>query len=314
MMLPYFPFDQSGFTMAMGVQPLALRHLIEVDAVEARGELHLKRALLDTDAPTYAALPPSTMALQWDALSVVLPAMATRYPHWFTLRRSGDEWHWHNALLDEATRFAFGVDATLPHAPLEWLGRQVQEDLVLLAPDAAAGFPLVGGVLCFPNMWSLGEKLGQPLMQIHQTVPGFAEHVGRSSALLFARMKQWHPVWRLNWSILPLPRLNLVPQFFGENTQAASELTLATIGARCHLRIERQTLTRLPMTGAILFGIHTYQMPLEELTAHPTQLRQFAAYLPTIPADMLHYKGIDRFSDLLREYLRLQLARSPEQG
>jgi hypothetical protein len=39
--------------------------------------------------------------------------------------------------------------------------------------------------------------------------------------------------------------------------------------SRVRMRVERQTLRRLPRTGAIVFGIRTYQTPLETLAAEP---------------------------------------------
>ena len=308
-MLPYFPFDPATYAMTMGVQPLALRHIIEVDTATVLDELHLKRELLDADAPTYCALPPNTSMMQWDALSVLLPAMATRYPQWFSLHRAGAAWEWQNRLQ---TRGDALLSLAMPRrCPMGrshgWGDRcrricccwhQMRQRAIRWWAASYAS-PICGG-------WR--KSWGSRSCRFTNPCQGFAEAVGRSTELLFARMKQWHPVWRLNWSLLPLPRLNLVPQFFGENDAAAAALTLANIGARCHLRIERQTLTRLPMTDAILFTVRTYQMPIARLAEQPERLRQFAAYLPTVPAALLRYKGIDRYHDLLLEYLRLQLA------
>ncbi len=305
-MFAYFPFDTPTFAMTMGVRPLAPSKVIEIDPAEVQGEVRLKRDLLATDPTTYRMLPPATLAMQWDTLDFVLPALAMGYPQWFRLHRSGDRWRWHNHLTHEVHHFLFGDADTLPQAPLEWLGRQVQEDLVLLAPEPQRGFPLVAGVVCFPNMWGLTEKFGQPLAHIHQPVPGFAEHIGHSTQLLFERMKPQRPVWRLNWSILPLDRLNLAPQFFAENAQAAQRLTPTTIGERGMLRVERQTLTRLPATGAILFTIHTYQASLATVARDPVRRHQLAHYLSTVPMDILRYKGIDRFVKMLIDYVHDQ--------
>ena len=307
-MLPYFPFAQTPFALAMGVQALAPERLIEIDPAEVLGEIRLKRRLLTEDHTTYCVAPTETGALQWDVVAVILPALAARYPQWFRLRRDGPAWLWENRLLHETMPFTLGDAATLPHMPLEWIGRQVQEDLLVLAPVPEAGFPLVAGVLCFPNMWDLAQKLGQSLLTIHTPVPQFADQVGRSTTLLLERMKVGRPVWRLNWSILPLDRLNLVPRYAPENAAAARAMTLINVGEQCFVRIERQTLTRLPTTGGILFTVHTYQTPLVTLARHSPLLQQLAAYLPTVPPTMLRYKGIDRFYDVLMDYLHQQIA------
>src|SRR5581483_2351949 len=50
------------------------------------------------------------------------------------------------------------------------LGRSLEPDLLLLAPDMQGNFRLHGGVLCFPTGWALEEKLGHTIDFIHGVV------------------------------------------------------------------------------------------------------------------------------------------------
>jgi Protein of unknown function (DUF3445) len=57
------------------------------------------------------------------------------------------------------------------------------------------------------------------------------------------------------------------------------------------IRHERQTLRRLPRTGAILFLVRTYIKPLTELRDEPDSLRAFLASVRAMPPNMAKYKG-----------------------
>ena len=44
-------------------------------------------------------------------------------------------------------------------------------------------------------------------------------------------------------------------------------------GQRLHLRVERQTLLRLPKSNAVLFTIRTYMNPLSTFEGRPDRVR-----------------------------------------
>ena len=249
---------------------------------------------------------PDTASLQWEVVELLLQNMAAHYPQYFTLSKDGNRWTWCNRLLNEETQFVFGQCESLPQPPLDWVGRQVQEDLLILQSTEDGSMPLVAGQLCFPNAWCLDDKMQQSFLAIHGNVPLFAEHLGRSSSLLLQRLKVGRPVWRLNWSIKATSRLNHTPRFQYEEQQSAQEITRENIGERCFLRIERQGLTRLPDTHAILFTIHTYQYPLAQVVQTVDAACRMYNIVKTMPEEMLIYKAISPFVDVLLAYLASQ--------
>jgi hypothetical protein len=197
----------------------------------------------------------------------------------------------------------FGEQHSLPLPPLDWLGRQVQEDLLILDSTKTEGIPLVAGQLCFPNAWCLADKLGQSFLDIHNDVPQFEKYLGRSSMLLLEQLKTGRPVWRVNWAIKSTSRLNLTPRFYHEVQQSYQNLTKENIGKHCFLRIERQALSRLPKTHGILFTIHTYQDSIENVSRSSEDAHRMANVIRTTPEDILVYKGIAPFGDMLLYYL-----------
>jgi len=301
-MLPYFPLSDDVYKMALGVQPLNSTPIIEIDPLNYQVEIALKQELLQSDYPYYFIGPPETEAMQWETLELLLPDLALHYPQYFSLRTEGEKWHWHNRLLNTKLSFRLGERDSLPLPPLDWLGRQLQEDLLILDGNGE-GIPLVAGQLCFPNDWCLEDKIGQSFLEIHQPVPLFAEQIGRSSYLLMERLKLGRPVWRINWGIKPSNRLNLATKFKPELQSLHRDITLENVGESCFFRVERQGLLRLPRTEGVLFTIHTYQTLLKILATNREQASRLYGVLKTMPATSLEYKGMTPYIELLLKYL-----------
>lgn len=306
-MLPYFPFTDQPFKMTLGVRPLEDGRLIEIDPLAYQAEITLKQELLRTNHSDYFQSLPATEDLQWEAVETLLPNLALHYPQHFQLTVEGDRWTWHNRLQATTTDFRLGLLESLPLAPLDWLGRQVQEDLLLLKGTPADGMPLVAGQLCFPNAWCLEDKLGRSFLEIHDEVALFREQIGRSSNLLLERLKVGRPAWRINWAFKSISRLNLTPRFLPEARKASLAITPENAGERCFMRLERQTLARLPKTQALLFTIHTYQETVTKATENINHARRINHILQTTPKEVLIYKGIEPFIQPLLAYLAARI-------
>ncbi|MFY0582326.1 heme-dependent oxidative N-demethylase family protein [Cystobacter fuscus] len=147
------------------------------------------------------------------------------------------------------------------------------------------GLPLIAGQLCFPAGWCLEDKLGHPVLDIHATVPGFGEQLGGATARLMRGLKSGRPVTRVNWGISVTPQLDLAPWTQPEWRHLRQEVTPLNAGEKCYLRLERQTLSVLPASGAILFTIHTYRAPVATEVEDPERRRLLAGVLRTLPRD-----------------------------
>ena len=302
-MLPYFPFGQH-YNEKMGTALLpADMPLVEVDD-QYTTEIALKRQLL-TEFPGYyfQALPGYEIA-QWDVLELILRNLAQAFPTFFSLQQNQNHWQWANHQLRENWTFTVGDSATLSGAPLDWVGRQIQDDLLLLVGTDAR---LVAGLLCFANDWSLNDKMGLPFWQIHAPITPIVEPMMRAAQHLMARLPAGRSVWRLNWSIKLSNQLDMTTRHEAELRQQyinkLDELTPDTIGQQLYLRVERQTLTRLPRSGAILFGVHTYQNLLAHETADPDRAKRMVQVVGTTPPAMLDYKSMTAFLPMLLDYL-----------
>ena len=168
-------------------------------------------------------------------------------------------------LVNRVSGDRWTVEGDVPD-PLDIAGRLVQEDLCILQ-EVEGELRLTAGVLCFPNRWRLSDKLGRPMMAIHEPVPSYAERLGKPVDRFIGMLAPERPVWRLNWSLTDDPAL-FQPVGHGRR-DTDPDITPENAGPRIFLRVERQTLRRLPRTGAVLFTIRTHQRPLESAGGPP---------------------------------------------
>jgi hypothetical protein len=137
--------------------------------------------------------------------------------------------------------------------PLALLGQIVQEDICILQ-KIGDEHVLTAANLCFPAYWLLAEKAGRPLMHIHGTVPEYHADIARRVQRLFDGVRVGQPLWRHNLIWRDDPEL-----FQPLSVHALRKTAPAPDKAR-FMRAERQSILRLPETGAVVFSIHTYMV------------------------------------------------------
>lgn len=162
-----------------------------------------------------------------------------------------------------------GVSVPLdPAAPLLTLGRLVQEDFAihLAQGDEHA---LMAAILCFPASWTLAEKIGRPLTAIHTPVEVYDDGLARRVQRLFDAIRPGQVLWRANALLYEDPALHQ-PRREGETRPKPQ--------SRNYLRSERQCLLRLPVSGAVVFSIHTVVVHVDDVP--PLALAAFRALHP----------------------------------
>jgi hypothetical protein len=145
-------------------------------------------------------------------------------------------------------------------APMVVAGRLAQENfLAMLKPEGAEEHVLVSGVLCFPAHWTLSEKIGRPLIRIHKPVRGYEEGLASRVQRLFDGVRPGRPLVRANW------HFSATPEIYTPMREDA-KVHFSASPNQDWLRVERQTVLRLPETGAAIFGVRTIVTPLDGLT------------------------------------------------
>ena len=191
--------------------------------------------------------------------------------------------------------------------PLVEAGLLVQDDLCIMI-QRDGQWRLDGAFLCFPSVWRLHDKLGHGMAAIHEPIGHYDELESRVDRL-FDRMRVGQAVWRRNMSLKPTHTLFLP---ISKSTTSASTVSIAEDGSPYWIRSERQTLTKLPRTGAILFAIRTQIAPVSVLLRRPDIAAGIVAMYDSWDEHMAAFKMADsNISDSLLPWLRALTAADP---
>ena len=226
---------------------------------------------------------------------------------------------------DEVVAYAEGFDDALEeaaHLVLDWSGGStsrrgidalvdaaltIPDDLTVLAPGRAGDtstLPFVGGVVCSPSRWLLTDKIGLDMLAVHRPVARYAEHIGAAVDLTLDRLTEQRPVWRSNWTLEDHPALF---------QPAAPGQPLVDHPQDLWIRIERETLRRLPRSGGVLFTIRGFQQPLRDYVRRGRDAAvNLQRLVSRLPDDVARYKSIYAYREAVLAWLAVVVADSSD--
>jgi dimethylamine monooxygenase subunit A len=284
----HLPFEPGPYRMAMGLVSVPETEWFHIDEHYPNEIAERQRLMAQRRAEVFGMEPGSAEACA-ETLTMLIEHLTRVHPDWFEC----DGTTFHNRLTGE--NWDLGADQ-----PLALAGRLVQEDLCLVeaSPD---GPRLTAAIVCFPSRWRLHEKLGHPLAEVHARVPFYGDRLARPVDRFMGHVRPGHIAARLNWSVMDDPTL-FQPAGKWRTTHDAT-ITEQNAGNRLFLRVERQTLRRLPASCAVLFGIRVHVYRLAGVVATPEVATGFAAALRALPAETAHYKSLPMFQTALLGWL-----------
>ena len=231
------PYDPLAPRPLPGIVPLDLADWLRVDEGFA-GQMARRDALISGARDRVIALEDAARPAAAELMRLVIAAQAGK-PGFESDGRQMHRPDRVKVLLDEDD-------------PLATAGRLAQEDFCILQKrEGAAEHVLTGAVLCFPASWSLDEKFGRPLVGIHDPVASYDDSIAKRVQRLFDGVQAERPLWRFNALWYADPELH---QPRRENERREERHA----NSADFLRSELQTIRRLPETGAVIFGIHTF--------------------------------------------------------
>lgn len=173
-----------------------------------------------------------------------------------------------------------GLEFPLPAENLWQTSLWIQEDICLLQ-QIDSEFQLTAASVCSPSNWHPADKIGRSLDRIHKPVPGYEEQLSQRVNTLFAALKPDKPLLRYNWSLQP-----------GNELYWRDKLAPRDPAAPQFWRVERQTLRRLPETGAVVFMIRIYLHKRSEIEKNPQVKMNLQSLLERLPEEEKIYKGL----------------------
>jgi len=202
----------------------------------------------------------------------------------------------HEAL--ELVEHATGARADPAFPPLYGASRLVADDLCLMEKRGGA-WTLTALSLSAPTFFTAADAVGKTLSGLHGPVPGFEDRLLSRVGRVFEGLRPGLILQRRNWTLVntaelhtphPEPVRALIPR-------------ITNPGAELFVRVERQTLRRLPRTGGALFTIRVWRHALDDLRAEPERLAAFARAWRSATDDFRTYKKLHLYDDLVERFL-----------
>lgn len=292
--IAHTPYDGSSKPFNIGIRPLDVQEWIEVDA-NLPAYLNQKVLHYSDNRRQVIVSEESSTSAQSEVLNLLSTHLIERYPN---IYRKTDN---HIDILNGQFEVALD-DQSLP--PLAIAAKLVQEDLVLMSPSAD-GWRLSAASLCFPSAWNLLEKFGHPLHMVHGPVPGFGTGTRNASMIdrMFDNLRPEQPVLRWNWSLHEDGGLHHPTSHSGSESRFGN----GDIGGHVFLRVERQTLRKLAVSGDIVFTVRIYLDPLEVIGTMPDGGKLAKAIdeqLSSFSTEQESYKGLVGERERLSEYFK----------
>jgi len=189
---------------------------------------------------------------------------------------------------------------------LKCMGENVEEDFYLMVPDCDDIYRLQGYIACFPGGFLSPAKIGMSVRELHAPVPGYIERIGNSVDRFFSRMVPGVFIRRWNWSLqtdgselFKTKGNNFYPEE-GQNSPVSKEITDI---CNTYLRVERQTLCRLPLSRAIVFCVRSFMTPISEIVEEGNGFA-LATAIESMPERLGLYKKRPFWADDVLAFLK----------
>jgi hypothetical protein len=201
----------------------------------------------------------------------------------------------------ELVERALGRDAARPDLPpLYAAARLVADDLCLMEKRDGV-WTLTAVSLSAGTFFTADEALGKDLSRLHGPVPGFEERFLARVGRIFEGLRPDLILQRRNWTLVNTDALHTPDP--GPVRALIGGIRPEDTGRELHVRVERQTLRRLPRTGGALFTIRVWTHPLEALRDDPERLAAFAAAWRGASPQFRDYKKLHLYDALVEAFL-----------
>lgn len=292
----YYPFSGDRGRLRLGLSPIDCSQWIQYEDDFAERILQKKKLIKELDREVLDALPAS-LAAQKEFLNLLLKNIKLHHADKFSVSE--------NEVLSKNNKINYIIN-NYENNPLELISYLAADDFCLLEKDGE-DYKLVAASVCAPTWWTLAEKMGKPLANIHEPIMNLEERIGRMIRHFLQNLKVTDCYQRSNWFLFTSKEFCVFPDsfdFYSEMTGINDD----NIETSLYLRSERQTFRRLENTNAIVFGIKVYVEPISVVKNHPAIAEDLLTALNTMNVEQKQGLGITFVEKPLGNYLSKVLA------
>lgn len=309
--LPYRAFRYGPkYNVTMGIRSLHSHEWIELDNQFPKFHAD-KAARIQERGDKCISTHPDAFHAAVELLEEMADYLPARYPTLFKRTSVGIDNLWSGESFNI-------VERPLREDPMAICARLVQDDLALMIEQPDGQYRLLAGAILLAGFWRLSDKYGMTLSSIHTSgdVPHFKEKLERGMMKFFQRLKPETFYGRNNYFIQVDESLPWSHSIGNEDDPVVSWSTAEKDKAVAHhwFRSERQSLRRLPRSGAICFTIRTYFLPITELVEEDYVPGRLASAIRSWDDWVSSYKGKEKYGEVLLEYLDKKHEEQVENG
>ncbi|CAG8950478.1 hypothetical protein HYFRA_00006974 [Hymenoscyphus fraxineus] len=254
---PYRPF-RWAYHQTMSLTKMEPDWWLEIDNTYTSVIKKRQQLFRDHGNKVLDFLPGSELVCK-ELMEMCLRFYCARYPSYFSL--SADKTTFHNALLKTKT------DIKSMH-PLHVLLNNVPEDFAIVLRNETDGmYYMRAGVICSSLGWNVSTKIGLQLREIHAPIPDYKEKMQFSMDRYFSKMPTNAPIQRGSWGLEVGTPLFMPPGDPHETLRESQSQDLKI--EECNLRVDWQTLRRLPLSGGVVFNFTALFTPVQEFRDEP---------------------------------------------
>ncbi|ABN64694.2 conserved hypothetical protein [Scheffersomyces stipitis CBS 6054] len=313
---PWRPF-RWPYHQTMSIFKLDMNHWLDMDKYYVHYIEEKKRIIQKYGKENIDWLPDSEDAT-FELMQTVVDHLIVRYPLLFTVLKDGDFYEGKGKIIkNEITKEILDMTLPLKEHPLMYVTKLAKEDFYIVKKNPVDDLHyLVAAAVPFPGgSFGVDHKIGKTLDVIHSDVPYYKEKLKKSMERWFDRMKPNDPVERASWYIswdhkLKVNNVYQLPKYV-PNLVADLE---STDPREFNVRVERQTLRRLPRSNAIIFTNHPIFYSIEEMKDEPLVPSLIKKIIYEGPKDIIKYKNFEVFRDHIASYLDGLIKRQIDKG
>jgi Haem-dependent oxidative N-demethylase, alpha subunit-like len=295
----YQPFRWASVDFTIGLRPVRKSEWIQFSSRHA-DHMREKRSRLSAQRDRYYRTLPESLPAQRELRKLVVAHLATDHADRYaltgsTLTSRHESLTWH---LDDRD-----VE------PLRQLSDVIEEDFMLLQ-ELDGVMRITASSNAYSSSGRLVSAIGQTVHWAHIPVPTLSDKLGARIDRVLSSVHEDTPCERFNWQVTPMATL-----FFPHDPHRANADAMHSVrdtlcrepgraGELLFIRVERQTLSRLPASRAVAFSLHTYSDPLSVLGADPQAARSMLNLLEGYSESRWHYSEMDIVREPLLDYLR----------
>jgi len=296
------PYLSSGALFQIGTRPMDPSQWLAIGPDHA-SFLREKRARLKANSLPFYRTAPGSLPAQTELRDRVVADLLAHHADVFTLADG--------CLVDRVDGTSHELDSPGVE-PLAAISQFLEEDFILMQ-QVDGQDRITAASNAYSSSGRIVASVGRNITWAHQFVPALNDQLGPRIDRVLGNIKVDAPVERFNWLLTPI-----ASRLFPEDPHTANMAAVGSInaalagdparaGEMLWIRVERQTLLRLPESGALAFSIYTYSDPLSLIAGDRESLAAMHRLIGSYSEDRMTYAAMAPIREPVLKWLESQL-------